>query len=111
MLVLNEFLYPELRLFAADERVCVLHEAKNTSFDALELFGMAAGLVIVTALTRYASTDFFDADQRFVSALLNFIVALPLLALVLGPFLIRRSRRGLRAEFAKRAARLQAHPH
>lgn len=96
-MLLKEYLYPELRLFTVDERVRVLHEAKTTPFDVLELFGMAAGLVIVTAVTRYAGSE-LDSNQRFAASILNFLLAIPLLALAVGPFLVRRVRRGLRAQ-------------
>jgi hypothetical protein len=99
----QQFLYPELRLFAPEERVSALEAARATPFDALELFGMAAGVVLVTALTRYAGTE-LDAMQRFAAGTLNFLIALPLLALAVGPFLVRRVRRGLRNALAKRHA-------
>jgi hypothetical protein len=53
-------------------------------------------VVLVTALTRYAGGE-LDANQRFAVGTLNFLVALPMLALAVGPFFIRRIRRGLRA--------------
>lgn len=100
-----EILYPELRSFPPKDRARALHDAKQTPFDTLELFGMAAALVIVTALTNYSGTG-LDVNQRFLSGVLNYLVALPLLALSLGPFLIRRVRRGLRTERTKLSGRL-----
>lgn len=96
MLSIKEILCPELRSFAPEERVRAWREAGATPFDALELFGMAAGLVAVTAFTRYAGSD-LDPNARFAAGMINYIVALPLLVLALGPFLVRRLRRGLRA--------------
>lgn len=91
----TDFLFPELRELPADVRLRRLDQARQTPLDALELFGMAAGLVVVTALTRYAG-DSLDAASRMAAALANFAVALPLLVLILGPFHVRRLRRGLR---------------
>jgi hypothetical protein len=103
----KEILYPELRLLVPEERAGALRAARATPFDMVELFGMAAALVGVTALTRYAGID-MDANRRFSAALLNFIVALPLLAVTIGPFLIRRTRRGLRAARDMRAGSADA---
>jgi len=62
---------------------------------------MAAGLVVVTALTRTVLVDASFAS-RLVAMLADFAVALPLLALALGPFHARRLRRGLRAQLQQR---------
>lgn len=94
-MIFQDILYPELRSFAPEARAGALRDARATPFDTLELFGMAAGVVAITALTRYAGPE-LAAGQRFAAGLLNFLVALPLLALALGPFFIRRVRRGLR---------------
>ena len=93
---------PELRGFPAAERGSALRTARDTPLDMLELLGMAAGLVVVTALTRYVLPD-GEAATRFAAVLLNFAVAVPLLALVLGPFHLRRLRRGLREQLQQRA--------
>lgn len=102
--ILYLVLYPELRQVALAERVDALATARATPFDVLELFGMAAGVVLVTALTRYAGGE-LDANQRFAVGTLNFLVALPMLALAVGPFFIRRIRRGLRAALSPEVTR------
>lgn len=91
---------PELRLFAPGERKDALRLARETPLDALELAGMAAGLVVVTALTRYAIAG-ASLGAGLVIALANFVVALPLLLIFLGPFHLRRLRRGLRAQLRR----------
>lgn len=93
---LLERLYPELAALPVRERESALREARDTPFDMLELLGMAAGLVLVTALTRYGSAG-LDVAEQFGAAIVNFAIALPLLAIALAPFLVRRTRRGLRA--------------
>lgn len=97
-------LLPELRLVPAAEQDQALRSAGDTPLDLVELLGMAAGLVLVTALTRYAVSD-LTLSTRFAAALANFAVALPLLALFLGPFHLRRLRRGLRELLQQRGPR------
>lgn len=94
-------LLPELRHFPESERDQALQQAKETSLDVIELVGMAVGLVAVTALTKYSVPDPSMAS-RFALALVNFAVAMPLLVAVLGPFHLRRLRRGLRSQLQKR---------
>jgi hypothetical protein len=93
---------PELRAFPSTERDEAMRKARAVSLDVFELLGMAAGLVAVTALTRYALHD-TGVETRVAMALLNFAVVLPLLAVVLAPFHMRRLRRGLRAQLAQRS--------
>jgi hypothetical protein len=62
---------------------------------------MLAGLVITASVTSYAIPQ-MDVSDRLALALVNFVVAVPFLAITVGPFLIRRKRRGLRAELQKR---------
>ena len=97
-------LLPELREFPAPEQDAALRTARDTALDLLEMLGMAAGLVLVTAATRYGVAGLGAAD-RFGAAVANFVVALPLLALCLGPFHLRRLRRGLRAQLQRRRSR------
>lgn len=94
-------LLPELRRFPSAEQDEVLRSARRTELDFLELLGMAVGLLIVTALTRFTLED-AGLSTRFLATLTNFAVALPLLAVALGPFHIRRLRRGLREQLRRR---------
>jgi hypothetical protein len=95
-------LYPELRALPEAERQAALDRAKEMPFDVVELLGMAAGLVAVTAMTRYGVGG-FEASGRFILAMVNFLVAIPLLVAAVGPFVLRRSRRGLRDEIGRRS--------
>lgn len=97
-------LLPELRQFPEGERDQALQQARETTLDVLELVGMAVGLVAVTALTKYSVPDASMAS-RFALVLINFAVALPLLVAVLGPFHLRRLRRGLRRQLQQRGPR------
>ena len=67
----------------------------------LELAGMAAARVVVTALTRYSLAD-TNIAARLGATLVNFVIAVPLLAACLGPFHLRRLRRGLREQLRGR---------
>lgn len=97
-------LLPELKQFPQQERDQALERARDTSLDVIELVGMALGLVVVTALTKYSVGD-TSLASRFALALINFAVAMPLLVAVLGPFHLRRLRRGLRAQLQSRDRR------
>lgn len=97
-------LLPELRRFPDAERDGALDQARRTPLDALELAGMAIGLVAVTALTKVATPE-PELVSRVVAVALNFGVALPLLVAALGPFHVRRLRRGLRAQLQRRGVR------
>ena len=97
-------LLPELRQFPESERDQALQRARETSLDVIELVGMAVGLVVVTALTKFSLPDATMAS-RFALALINFAVAMPLLVAVLGPFHLRRLRRGLRRQLQNRGRR------
>jgi hypothetical protein len=94
-------LLPELRAFPHEERDGALRAAHDTALDVVELVGMAAGLVAVTALTRYGLPA-GEPSMRYVAMLMNFAAAVPLLALALGPLHLRRLRRGLREQLLQR---------
>ena len=97
-------LYPRLLAFPDGERAEVLRKAKATAFDVIELVGLALSLVLVTALTRYGAGE-LGAVERVAAAVLNFVVAAALLAVLAGPFLVRRVRRGIERQVAARARR------
>lgn len=101
MSALWRWLLPELRELPHAEQHEALRHARNTDLEFGELLGMAAGLVLVTAITRYVLLE-ADWSLRLGAALLNYLVAIPLLALCLGPFHLRRLRRGLRQHLAQR---------
>jgi hypothetical protein len=93
---LKNLLYPELRPYGRIDRDRLLREASKTSHDLLEWAGILAALVLVGVLTGYSAVG-FNLAQRFVATLMNFFVALLLLGGIAGPFLVRRTRRGLRS--------------
>ena len=92
----NDFWFPELKQFEPPQRERILREAKEEDFDTLEWVGLlaaiAAATIIVGRLDLLASAN----GSRVGSTVLSFLIALPLIGLLGGPFLIRRTRRGLR---------------
>ena len=93
----EKLLYPELRAHDRKDRARLLQEASKEPFDFLEWAGMLAALVFVVSITRYSVAGFSLVD-RFAVALANFLVAIPLLVVTVGPFLVRRTRRGLQKQ-------------
>jgi hypothetical protein len=91
----ENLLYPELRPYERKERDHLLQEAAKTPHDLFEWAGILVALVFVGVLTGYSAGD-FDLAQRVVAPVINFFIAIVLLALTAGPFLVRRTRRGLR---------------
>lgn len=93
--LMENLLYPELRGYGRQDRARLLRDARQEPFELLEWAGILAALVIVVGITRYSVAGFGLAD-RIAVALANFLVAVPLLVATAGPFLVRRTRRGLR---------------
>ena len=89
-------LYPELEQIAPHHRQRAMERARAEGFDSLEFVGILAALAAVTYLTRYGFAAPTPSD-RFWALIVNFLVAIPLLALIAGPFYVRCYRRGLRA--------------
>jgi hypothetical protein len=104
MAAIREFLYPRLRSVPSADRDALMRRARDIPFDVIELVGIASGLLIAVVVTRY-SLDEAQIVERVFAALLNFLVAAPLLALLVGPFLIRRVRRGIDQELSGRVDR------
>ncbi len=93
----STLLYPELARFAPESREAALRRARRVPLDWVELAGLGLGVVVVAFLTRYGVTG-LDVLARVSAAAANFLVAIPLLALVAGPILWRRTRRALRED-------------
>ena len=94
-------LLPELGRFPPRDQEGALKKARETYLDIPELLGVAFGLVLVTAATRYSLPD-QSLSSRVSLVFLNFIIAVPMIGLAVAPFHIRRLRRGLRAQLKLR---------
>jgi hypothetical protein len=104
---LNHWLYPELRQIDSSEQGEALRKAKETSFDAVELIGLAVALLVTVSLTRYSAAG-WGLAERLGAMLANFVVAIPVLVVFAGPFYVRRTRRGLRTYLSRRSANREA---
>ena len=93
---LAQALYPDLASIAPQHRERAMQRARSESFDFLEVCGIVTAIGVVTLLTRVGLKDPTLAD-RLSTAVALFIVAAPQLLVLAGPFLVRRTRRGLRA--------------
>jgi hypothetical protein len=75
----------------------MLRKTSETPLDLIEWGRILFGVVLVASATRYGRQD-FGFVNRIAMALVNFLVAVPLLAITVGPFLLRRQKRGLRKQ-------------
>ena len=91
------WLLPELQLFPAQRQAEALKKSRQGDLDIPELLGMALGLVLAAIAAQYASPGNPPLPHAVV-ALLDFVIAVPLMAMVVIPFHIRRLRRGLRVQ-------------
>jgi hypothetical protein len=99
---LRYLLYPQLASFDPSERDEALRLARRAPFDVVELVGLAFGIILTVSLTRYGAGE-WALLERALAFLANFLLAVPLLALLVGPFLVRRVRRALASELARRS--------
>lgn len=91
-------IYPQLRAVPRDGWTPLIQRARATEFDLLER------IAIIGALAFAAWTlEHIDADSAGMLAgnLLRYVLALALLACLIAPFILRRTRRGLDRELTK----------
>lgn len=93
--------YPALRQLPGPEWDGALARAREACFDTMEWMRILAGAGLTTYLLR------FDVDQVAAFSLptrylVQFVGAVSLLALLVGPFCLRRTRRGLVLEINRR---------
>ena len=94
---IENLLYPELRPYGRSDRDRLLRNASDTPLEPLEWAGILLGLVVAVTLTRYSAAE-VGLMNRIAVGLANFVVALLLLGVTAGPFLVRRTRRGIRSQ-------------
>jgi len=87
--------YPELLEVPPQDRRKLLAQARDGENDAIEWLGLAFAITATVLLTRYSVADLSWAN-RVTAVLTNFLVAIPLLLVMAGPFAIRRTKRHLR---------------
>lgn len=94
------WLYPRLREVPPATWASMLARARDTEFDKVEWSGVAVGVAFVAWLLGIEPSVLAPLPPLIVY-LLQFIFALPLLAVVIGPLYLRRTRRGLDRELAR----------
>ena len=97
------WLYPRLRELPPAKWESMLRKARDTNFETGEWIGVIGGIALVAWIVD-VEAPVFSMQAAFVSYLLQFVLALPLLAVVVGPIYLRRTRRGLDRELARKSA-------
>jgi len=97
----RDLMFPELKEFEEQERERVLGEARSDEFDSLEWVGLVASVVLATVIIGRLDLPVATGD-RFLSTLLSFVIAVPLVGVTAGVFMVRRTRRGLRKRLQRR---------
>jgi hypothetical protein len=92
---------PRLIELPAKEWDKAVEQAASIEFDFIERLGLIAGVGLVAYLLRFdhATAATLSLPVRF---LFQFLVAAPLLVVVVGPVFLRRARRGLDVVLAER---------
>jgi len=94
-------LLPRLGAFPPDERDEMLARAGETRFDLIEWIGVLGGVMVVTWLLRFEAVPAAAAPLPILY-FVQFVTAAPLLVLVVGPFYLRCTLRGLDLEIERR---------
>ena len=97
------WLYPRLRELPPEAWESMLTKARDTDFDTAEWIGVIGGVAFVAWLLG-VEPSVITTQPPFIVHLLRFVLALPMLAAVVGPIYLRRTRRGLDRELARRNA-------
>jgi hypothetical protein len=82
-------LCPELASLPPAERANAFRAARKVPYDTFELLGIAAGLIVATLFLTHALGNPASLGARVAAAC-------PVVAVSIGPFVLRRVRRGLR---------------
>ena len=91
--------YPQLRDLPPAQWEHALGRARGTPLDGIELAGIVAGVAFAAFALRPGIGTSLSLLMLYVE---QFVLALPLLAILVGPFFLRRTRRGLDLQLAQR---------
>ncbi len=78
----------------------MLAKARATDFDTVEWIGVVGGVALVAWLLDI-ETSALATQSPLIVYLFQFVLAFPLLAAIVGPIYLRRTRRGLDRELAR----------
>ena len=96
--VVHRMVYPELRNIAPALWPEALRQARAAELDVAERVGVVASIAIATYLLQWVDDGSWSVLSHYLA---QFILALPLLAVLVSPWLLRRTRRVLRTEAAR----------
>jgi len=91
--------YPQLRHVPLEQWEGMLRRARETEFDTVEWAGILVGVAFGAFALRSGAGEPGFLITHYLG---QFVLALPLLAVLAGPFFLRRTRRGLDLELAQR---------
>jgi hypothetical protein len=91
----QEWLYPALKRVPSEQHARVLAAARETDLDTAERIGVIGAVGVAAYLLQ---SPFDDAAGLLGGTLIQFVLAWPLLGLLVAPWLVRRTRRGLQRE-------------
>ncbi|MBK9606301.1 MAG: hypothetical protein IPO58_07795 [Betaproteobacteria bacterium] len=100
--VVMVWLYPRLQELPAEAWQSVLGKARGAEMETAERVGVVGG-VGVAAWLLGVEPSVFSTQPPILVHLLQFVLAVPLLVILVGPIHVRRTRRGLNHELARRA--------
>lgn len=98
------WMLPRLPELSEHEWDAVLKRIRETEFDTIEWLGVMAGVVFITYFLRF-DPEIAATISPVMRYLVQFVAAFPLLVLIVGPFYLRRLRRGLDLELEQRPGR------
>lgn len=98
-------LFPRLREWSVREWPAVLGKARQVEFDRMEQIATLAGVILVAWQVKPATSVGVSALLAYLT---QFVYLAPVLVLVLGPFFVRRIRRGLNLAAQNRDAEIEA---
>lgn len=91
---------PRLQELPWGEWKPVLEKLRTTEFESIERVFVIAGVVFVTYLLGLTPPQTTEISL-FIWYFLQFVMAIPLLFIVIGPIYLRRARRGLDIELKR----------
>lgn len=92
-------LFPRLREWAVADWPAVLGKARQVEFDRVEQIATLVGVIVVAWQVKPATSL---GASALLSYMVQFVYLAPVLVLMLGPFFVRRIRRGLNEAAGKR---------
>ncbi|WP_263769311.1 hypothetical protein [Propionivibrio soli] len=99
--IVLSWVYPALRQLPLSDWDAALRNAKDTESDSFERWWAIAGLGLITYLLAFDGNQTADSSlpARYLA---QFLMAVPLIVVVMGPAHVRRVRRGLNKEIERR---------